>query len=82
MTRNEMVEQISRFFKIEIPKKNEHGEYVCEGYEWEVGGYLGIGGELCTLQRVVKALEELCEEEDPYDKWDCEQTRDDWDEEN
>lgn len=76
MTRNEMVEALASYFRIELPDTDDDGNYVCEGYDWEAGAY--TDGEddfgwhtFLSLENVVEALEDLCEEED--DDWDDEE---------
>lgn len=39
MTRNEVVEAVADYFGIDYPEKDEDGQYICEGYEWEAGCY-------------------------------------------
>ena len=88
MTRDEMIEALASYFKAPL-RVDENGEYdVHTDFDWVAGASTGHNNEngcaiWLTLENVVEALEDLCEEEedDPYDKWDCELSRDDWDEE-
>ncbi len=46
MTRNEMIEAIANYFRIDLPQKDENGNYIINDDEWRCGGtVLGNDGE-------------------------------------
>lgn len=63
MTRNELVEALADYYGLDYPEYDEkHNKYKVRGYDWEAGCY--NNHTWMSLQEVVYALEDLCDEEE------------------
>lgn len=63
MTKNEMIEALADFFQVDLPKM-ENGEYdIRHEYDWISGCSMGSGRNWLTLENVVNALSDFCEDE-------------------
>lgn len=63
MTKNEMIEALADFFQVDLPKM-ENGEYdISREYDWVSGCSMGSGRNWLTLENVVNALSDFCEDE-------------------
>lgn len=68
MTRNEMIEAIAKYFRLDLPEKDENGQYIINSGEWRCGGYV-FGkdrvGRASTWQTLIdETLEGMFEDED------------------
>lgn len=59
MTRNGMIEMLARYYRIDLPEKDDKGRYVLNGSDWENG--CSKNGRWLSLYYIVYALEDMCD---------------------
>jgi len=63
MTRNEAIEAVADYYRLDYPDMDENGNYIIsDDYDWESGCY--SGSRWMSLKNFIRAIEHLFDDDD------------------